>query len=105
MGCCPGYPRQGYHRRNRGPSCAPMSAQSVIPALYQTAMNAIESLRQLNAKAAAPIAPARIPAIAPQRARRVGAPLRSAHIKIVIGIVANNRVNSKQVEAPRYRAT
>jgi hypothetical protein len=38
-----------YHRRSRGPSCAPTKAQSNIAALYQIVMKGIVSLSQLNA--------------------------------------------------------
>jgi hypothetical protein len=40
---------EDYQRRNRGPSCAPMKAQSTIAAQYHMAMNGTESLAQLNA--------------------------------------------------------
>jgi hypothetical protein len=43
------YEDRRYHRRTRGPSCDPMTAQITIAAPYQIAMKGIVSLVQLNA--------------------------------------------------------
>ena len=63
-----------------------MKAQEATAAPYQMAMNGTESLAQLNGYAAAAMAPATIPAVAPQRSKRVGAPRRSAQVKTASGI-------------------
>jgi hypothetical protein len=41
--------RTNYHRRSRGPSCAPIKAHNNIAALYQIVIKGIVSLSQLNA--------------------------------------------------------
>jgi hypothetical protein len=87
---------EDYHRRSRGPSCTPMTAQSAIAAPYQTAMNGIVSLMQTQRVSGSTESPATIPAMTPQSFNRIGAPLGRAQIDAANGIAGKNIMRRRQ---------
>ena len=87
---------RSYQRRVRVPSCAPIIPQNAIAAPYQIAMKGMESLEQLNAYATAPRPPAAMPAKPPDTLSRVGAPVRTALVSAINGMIAKKTMLKRQ---------